>query len=53
MYIKSVSNTIKDVFINKGWENWVRVDIEKQAVVKASFEVSQGLLKTILGKIHK
>lgn len=53
MYIKSVSDSIKDVFLGKGWNNWVRIDLDSQKVVKASVEVTPILLKSILGKIHK
>lgn len=53
MYIKSVSQNIKDVFIGQGWSNWIRLDVEQQKILKASFKVSPSLFKTIMQKVHK
>lgn len=56
MEIKQLDNNREfDVFVGKGWDNWVRVKYTSGGVevIKSSFQPSESTLELIFFKIKK
>lgn len=53
MLVKSVSPSIKDVFLGHSWATWVRVDLDSKKIIKSNCTIKPQLFQTILSKLHK
>lgn len=53
MYVKSVTENIKDIFLGKGWDKWIRIDLDEKKVINTNINVTPSILKSIFAKVHK